>query len=87
MKTKRELELEIELYSTREQLLKAHYEIMMRDGETNSGLLHEARIELEKMNVSGEDKKDTAEQEGQTFDAGKNHGVASETTDKAAVTG
>lgn len=49
MKTKRELELEIELYSTREQLLRANYEIMMRDKETNDQLLSNAQFELDKI--------------------------------------
>ncbi|EMX8695995.1 hypothetical protein AAH248_001209 [Klebsiella michiganensis] len=49
MKTKRELELEIELYSTREQLLRAGYEIMMRDKETNDELLSNAQFELDKV--------------------------------------
>lgn len=49
MKTKRELELEIELYSTREQLLRVNYEIMMRDKETNDQLLQNARFELDKL--------------------------------------
>lgn len=87
MKTKRELELEIELYSTREQLLKAHYEILVRDGEMNSGLLHAARVELEKMNVDGDMQSDTAAQGEQARDPRKTHACTGETTDQTAVAG
>lgn len=56
MTTKRELELEIELYSAREQLLRANYEIMMRDRETNNQLLSNAQFELDKLNKQEEEK-------------------------------
>ncbi|HIF5757909.1 TPA: hypothetical protein ACX3JG_001571 [Raoultella ornithinolytica] len=59
MKTKRELELEIELYSTREQLLRAGYEIMMRDKETNDQLLSNARFELDKIIQKEEEEKNS----------------------------
>ncbi|EMX8696340.1 hypothetical protein AAH248_001567 [Klebsiella michiganensis] len=61
MKTKRELELEIELYSAREQLLRANYEIMMRDKETNDRLLSNAQFELDKI-IQQEEEKSSEEQ-------------------------
>lgn len=56
MKTKRELELEIELYSAREQLLRANYEIMMRDKEINDQLLSNARFEMDNFIHQEEEK-------------------------------
>lgn len=46
MKTKRELELEMDLYTTRNQLIQAHYEIMMRDKAINDDLIKRASSEL-----------------------------------------
>ncbi|WP_053075953.1 hypothetical protein [Pluralibacter gergoviae] len=49
MKTKREIELEVQLYEARDMLLRSNYEILMRDREANDQLLSNARFELDKM--------------------------------------
>lgn len=72
MNTKRELELEIELYSAREQLLRANYEILMRDKETNDQLLSNAKFELDKIIQQEEEKSSEGQSEDKSDAAAEN---------------
>ncbi|MGE0972533.1 hypothetical protein ACQFN5_24675 [Klebsiella sp. WOUb02] len=45
-KSKREVELEIELYTTRDALLNAHMQILSRDKSANDNQLAEAKLAL-----------------------------------------
>lgn len=72
MTTKRELELEIELYSAREQLLRANYEIMMRDKEANDQLLSNAKFELDKIIQQEEEKSSEGQSEYKSDVAAEN---------------
>ena len=45
-KSKREVELEIELYTTRDALLNAHMQILARDKAANESALADAKLAL-----------------------------------------
>ncbi|HIF5761125.1 TPA: hypothetical protein ACX3MK_005066 [Raoultella ornithinolytica] len=45
-KSKREVELEIELYTTRDALLNAHMQILSRDKAANDNQLAESKLAL-----------------------------------------
>ncbi|HGW2956143.1 TPA: hypothetical protein ACNP37_004876 [Raoultella ornithinolytica] len=61
-KSKREVELEIELCTTREALLNAHMQILSRDKAANDNQLAEAKLAL--MLIRKEENKAAKEESG-----------------------